>query len=446
MISEAWRWDELSGSAPATMDAAGNFRSRSRMDTTGFNLSLLLLLLSGQALAFKSCDNCLPVTDCRRWCTKLELGFSSLSLEERKEYSDNLCGFLPNSKDAKLCCDTPAEKAACTKKKVELKKEPQQQLEPFTAGPKEPKCGQILVEGEVQIAGGDDVSSPGAWPWVARILYQANFDSAANNQTTYCGGALVSARHVVTAAHCVETEPVAVDLGEVDVTTEYDCNFTEEECGANGSEGEACFAAGRCAAKRERYNVKSWSKHPDYKKKSGSGKHGKPVCDVAVLVLDRPVQFTTNIQPVCLPSSHSQPKKGSTSRTLVLKGWGNIVKGIRAPKSATVLQELRGVQETPLDQCRVKVGHVASLESHHMCVWKEGSGSNGCKGDSGGPVSELIRKGLYDKGSWDLAGVVSFGVSRACGANAPLVVTRVSEPSILNWIKERVGKDLPYRP
>ena len=82
-----------------------------------------------------------------------------------------------------------------------------------------------------------------------------------------------------------------------------------------------------------------------------------------------------------------------------------------------------------------------------MGVWKPGSGSNGCQGDSGGPVTEVIRKNKYDKGYWDLAGVVSFGVQGStCAANTPLVLTRVSEPSILSWIKETVGKDLPSRP
>jgi hypothetical protein len=49
-------------------------------------------------------------------------------------------------------------------------------------------------------------------------------------------------------------------------------------------------------------------------------------------------------------------------------------------------------------------------------------------------------------GVWELAGVVSFGSSGACGAGIPLVVTRVAEAEVLVWLKELIGGDLPAFP
>ena len=115
------------------------------------------------------------------------------------------------------------------------------------------------------------------------------------------------------------------------------------------------------------------------------------------------------------------------------------MKGFGEPKSARILQELRGLQEIPLDECReIFLTSVGNLERDHMCVRKKDRGSNGCRGDSGGPLVE------QNEGSWDLAGVVSFSNGR-CGAHAPLVVTRMSSYAILIWIEEVVGEDLPSR-
>lgn len=49
---------------------------------------------------------------------------------------------------------------------------------------------------------GGEVSKKGAWPWIALIGY----DDELSASPFKCGGALVSARHVVTAAHCVRKD------------------------------------------------------------------------------------------------------------------------------------------------------------------------------------------------------------------------------------------------
>jgi secreted trypsin-like serine protease len=128
----------------------------------------------------------------------------------------------------------------------------------------------------------------------------------------------------------------------------------------------------------------------------------------------------------------------------VVTGWGNEVEGAGHGRSATVLQELRGLDEIPLAEC----GDLLSLDllESQMCVLGSRENAQACGGDSGGPISRVNRANSSDPGVWELAGVVSFGSSGACGAEVPLVVTRVAEAEVLGWLKEVVGGDLPAFP
>ena len=241
-----------------------------------------------------------------------------------------------------------------------------------------------------------------------------------------------------------------MDLGELDVTKEFDC-IEDRECGGDGAEGMRCLEEGFCAEKAVRYSVEAVKLHPKFT--NIRGRSGRPTFDVAVLVLDRQVSFTTYIQPVCLPT----PETATTSfdfpnQQMVVKGWGNVVLGLGKQQSATVLQELRGLKEIPLEDdgsskgCQTLLGSIVQLDSHHMCVWKDGGElANGCQGDSGGPVSRLHRTSVTDIGKWELAGIVSFGVTRACGSKTPLIVTRVADPEILSFIRDEIDSNLPEK-
>merc|ERR1711962_476641 len=97
----------------------GSGAATARMRTSGFRLLLLVLLvalLSKQTLGLEQCNNCVHINDCRQWCSKIEDGASKMTLEERAEFNDNICGFTTNNVDppTKMCCDTPAEKNVCS--------------------------------------------------------------------------------------------------------------------------------------------------------------------------------------------------------------------------------------------------------------------------------------------------------------------------------------------
>jgi hypothetical protein len=254
-------------------------------------------------------------------------------------------------------------------------------------------------------------------------------------------------RHVVTAAHCVRNdkigEPVAVVLGELDVTTDYDCLDTEEGCGASGRKGQRCLEEENCAPKAQKYRVESTLAAPMHDE-FGGGESFRPfpIYDVAVVVLAKSVRFTNFIQPVCLPDPTTRSSFDSPNQPLRVTGWGNEAFGFEQ-RSAKVLQEL-ALEEIKLSDCRDLL--LLDLLKSQMCVEASRDNSQACEGDSGSPVSRLNRASRRDPGIWELGGVVSFGASTACGAKAPLVVTRIDEAAVLSWLKRVVGQDRPDYP
>ena len=56
------------------------------------------------------------------------------------------------------------------------------------------KCGDHF-KFERKVVGGEQADKD-EWPWMAAILYS-------DNNQQFCGGALISDRHVLTAAHCI---------------------------------------------------------------------------------------------------------------------------------------------------------------------------------------------------------------------------------------------------
>jgi secreted trypsin-like serine protease len=215
-------------------------------------------------------------------------------------------------------------------------------------------------------------ASAARYPWLAAIL------GPNRRRDQYCGGALVAADQVLTAAHCVAGG--ATGLKAVFGRTSM----------ARGSGGTSVPVA------------KVWV-HPRYRISRLRG-YGVYNDDLALLVLSHSVDLPR--LPLVGARDTGAYRAGATAEIL---GWGSTSEGNRAN---TVLRAAK-VPVTSDGSCRAAYG--SAYDARDMvCAGYPKGGVDSCVLDSGGPLVIAGR----------LAGIVSWGVGCA-RAHLPGVYTRV---------------------
>lgn len=252
-------------------------------------------------------------------------------------------------------------------------------------------------------------------PWSVALLSDRLSDREGDYRSRFqCGGTIVAAQWIVTAASCVDADLTSVLVGLVDLA---------------GSGGQEVDIAARYI-------------HPDYR----AGRY-----DIALLKLSEPLDFNrSGVAPIDLLDAELAPELTAPGMPAEITGWGRWDNGWPLGPGYQSSEQLQVAQVQIYD--RSMVNGVRVTDEMLVAGGAPGSGITSCTGDMGNPlvVYDPIAPSMYR-----LAGVTTWGEAECATPTIPGptipgpadpdayarpgIYTRVS--AVADWIESYIHGD-----
>ncbi|KAI5107400.1 transmembrane protease serine 3, partial [Silurus meridionalis] len=251
------------------------------------------------------------------------------------------------------------------------------------------ECGS-RPQYSARIVGGN-LSQEGQFPWQVSLQFQNEH---------LCGGSIIGARWILTAAHCV-----------------YGFAFPPLWTVLAGLTEQPSTGAKYLAVEKIIYHGRYRPKGLDY--------------DIALLKLSQPLTFNGYIEPICLPNFGEEFEDG---KICWISGWGATDDGGEASSS---LHSAR-VPLISAKACSQPEVYQGYISPGMICAGYLEGGTDSCQaGDSGGPLA------CEDSSVWKLVGATSWG--QGCAErNKPGVYTRITQA--LTWIHQQMEREETLNP
>jgi secreted trypsin-like serine protease len=234
---------------------------------------------------------------------------------------------------------------------------------------------------------GGNAARAGQFPFAAAISVQTA------NSKFFCGGSLLTQKHVLTAGHCVD--------GGVLFTVQV---------GSNHLEGEDSY--------RYEASTNDYILHPDYNADTLEHNLGFVVLRMDLILI---VGYRWYV-------SYLPTQELEAGENAVVLGWGQLGDDAPGPENDLHYVELATLSNP---ECRIFYGN--QITDEMICA--EGNYNEGtCIGDTGGPLVQDVRFGQMMQ-----VGVATFVSGNGCESTEPSGFTRIYPH--LDWIKNITNRN-----